>query len=96
MSRNRKLGVLKPPQTTRTHSVTLWKKAALCTVSVALVLGLMGCDLNDLLTPFGGGEIPFEQTKPTSQRDMGAVDNIPTVPDHDSFLDNDDFPILTP
>lgn len=62
-----------------------WKRAILAVVAVALVLGTTGCALDDLLAPFAG-DIPFEQDE-TKSSEMGAVDNIPTVPEDDSAMD---------
>lgn len=50
-----------------------------------MVLGTTGCALDDLLAPFAG-DIPFEQDE-TKPSEMGAVDNIPTVPEDDSAMD---------
>lgn len=61
------------------------KRAALTVIAVALVLGTTGCALDDLLAPFAG-DIPFEQDE-TKPSEMGAVDNIPTVPEDDSAMD---------
>jgi hypothetical protein len=41
--------------------------------------------LDDLLAPFAG-DVPFEQDV-TMPSEMGAVDNVPTVPDDDSAMD---------
>ena len=64
----------------------LWKRTALAAVVTALVVGLAGCSLGDVLAPFGNWEIPFEQ-EPTAPTDMGAVDNPLTVPDE--YTDHD-------
>ena len=65
----------------------LWKRMVLVAMGAALIVGLMGCSLDDILTPFGSGEVPFEQEK-TAPTDMGAVDNPLTVPDN-RFIDGD-------
>ena len=54
-------------------------------ILLALVIGSTGCALDDLLAPFAG-DIPFEQDE-TMPSEMGAVDNIPTVPEDDSAMD---------
>lgn len=66
----------------------LWKRVALVGIGVALIFGLMGCTLDDVLTPFGAGDIPFEEDQ-TASTDMGAVDNSATVPNDDSMDDMD-------
>ena len=64
----------------------LWKRIAMAAVGTALVIGLAGCSLDDVLTPFGNWEIPFEQEQ-IAPTDMGAVDNPLTVPDE--YIDSD-------
>ena len=63
----------------------LWKRGVLAAILLALVIGSTGCALDDLLAPFAG-DIPFEQDE-TMPSEMGAVDNIPTVPEDDSAMD---------
>lgn len=65
----------------------MWKRMVLVVMGAALMIGLMGCSLDDILTPFDSGEIPFEQGE-TAPTDMGAVDNPLTVPDN-RFADGD-------
>lgn len=69
--------------------VTVWKRTALAVIAAALVVGLVGCSLDDLLTPVGG-DIPFEKES-TTPPEMGAVDNIPTVPEDISNYDDAEF-----
>jgi hypothetical protein len=66
----------------------VWKRAVLAIVAVAMVIGFAACSLDDLLMPIGG-DIPFEQ-ETTTPPEMGAVDNIPTVPE-DPGCDDVDF-----
>lgn len=68
---------------------TVWKRSVLLVIAVVLVVGLAGCSLEDLL-PFGGGDIPFEK-EPITPPEMGAVDNIPTVPEDISNYDDVEF-----
>ena len=88
MNRNSRYRHVKETGTGRSRAA-LWKRMALTLTMVALVIGLLGCSLDDLLTPFSG-DIPFEQ-EPTKSSDMGAVDNTPTVPNVDRPLDDTDF-----
>lgn len=57
----------------------LWKRVVLTIIAMALAIGLAGCSVDDLLPPIGG-DIPFEQ-ETTTPSEMGAVDNVPTVPE---------------
>lgn len=90
MNQDGRFGFSKGLGNNRSRSVSFRKKAALVAASATLALVLMGCTLDDLLTPFGSGDIPFEQEQ-TTPTDIGAVDNSPTVPDDDSFIDADDL-----
>ena len=69
----------------------LWKRAVPAFAAAALMVGLAGCSLDDLLMPIGG-DIPFEQSQ-TTPPEMGAVDNATTVPDDASFGEPDDRPL---
>lgn len=89
MKQNSKKHFPEEPGMSRPCGQTLWKGVALVAVGAALILGLTGCDLNEVLMPFGAGDIPFEQYH-TAPTDMGAVDDQPRVPNDDDF-DSGDF-----
>lgn len=71
--------------------VAVQKGTALVAIAVALIIGMTGCSLDDILLPIGG-DIPFEQEY-TTPTEMGSVDNAPTVPDGSSFDNVDDRPL---
>lgn len=76
----------------RPQGEALWKRIAVATLAAVLVLGLMGCTVDDVLSPFGVGDIPFEEEQ-TTPPDMGAVDDRPTVPNDEDFDDIDFRPL---
>ena len=84
MARNRENGSSEQPFAGRV-CLALWKRITLAVITVALLVGFSGCALEDLLAPFAG-DVPFEQDV-TMPSEMGAVDNVPTVPDDDSAMD---------
>lgn len=67
----------------------LWKGTALAVIGMALFVGIAGCSLDDIVMPVGG-DIPFEENI-TTKPDMGAVDDVPTVPNDDFSFDGIDF-----
>ena len=70
---------------------TLRKRIALTVVASALMIGMAGCSLDDVMMPIGG-EIPFEK-ETTAPSEMGVVDNAPTVPRDGAFGNIDDRPL---
>ena len=73
----------------RCFRIALWKCIVLVLTLGSLIMGAVGCALDDFVTPVAG-DIPFEQEQSESH-DIGAVDNTPTVPDDDAPLDQVDF-----
>jgi len=64
----------------------LWKRWAVAVIACVLTIGLLGCSLDDILSPLNFGDIPFEE-QPTAPTDMGVVDNRPGIPEDADFDD---------
>ena len=89
MKRNRKN---EPPEVSvagRPGIQKWWIRGTLAAVALVLFLGLTGCA--DILEPLHAGDIPFEE-EVTTPPDIGAVDNVPTVPVDNSFDGTDYLP----
>lgn len=79
-----------PEELHKSHlSPMWWKRIALAVITMAMAVAFAGCSVEDLVTPFAG-DIPFEQEL-TVPADLGAVDNIPTVPESDDSLGDSNF-----
>lgn len=88
MNRNSRYGFSKKTGIDRPQRIH-WKRVLLVGMVVILLIGLMGCSMDDLLTPFTG-DIPFEPES-TAPSEMGSVDDTPTVPEFDGPLGDVDF-----
>lgn len=64
----------------------LWKRWAVAVIACVLTIGLMGCSLDDILSPLNFGDIPFEEQQ-NAPTDMGVVDDRPSIPEDVDFDD---------